>query len=208
MFLGQGDNKAMTAFNLKAKTGNSYSLTTLSSDQVSDAYARWIIGDSFGQTYAAPYYGVVQAVSPTSPLITYNDGDLALGIFYNSTSGRFLYGKELSGSGYSPAKIVSRDVINRGIYWVSNCPINASDSLADLKIFRANNGDFLITVMNLGDFNQNMTLTLNLNGLNLDASQSYTAKWIGAGGQTVFSDPSELKVTLTDGADVLVISTK
>ena len=104
-------------------------MATLTSNQVTDPYARWILGSTYGQKYNASYSGVLEAGTGTVPMITYSDGKLAFGLYYNSTSGRFLYGKELSGGGYAPATVVPRDVINRGIYWVAKCPVNASDRL-------------------------------------------------------------------------------
>ena len=206
LFMGQSDNQAMSNFNLvNLKMGSTSSMTTLSSNQVNDPYAKWILGDTVGQKYVAPYYGVLEAGTAAIPMITYDDGKLAFGLYYNSTSGRFLYGKELSGGGYAPVAIVPRDVINRGIYWVSKCPVNSSDALADLKIFTLGNGDIAISMMNLRSFSQNMQLTLNLSGLGLDQTKSFSATWASNGSQVSLADLNATKVTLVDGADVLII---
>ena len=89
MFLGQGDTQAMTTFNLSnLKVGSTADMTTLTSDQVKDLYAKGILGNTYGQQYTAPYYGDVKAGTGMVPMITYNDGALAFGLYYSSTTGR------------------------------------------------------------------------------------------------------------------------
>ena len=85
-------------------------------------------------------------------------------------------------------------------------PVNSSDSLADLKIFTLPNGNIAISIMNLRNSNQNMPLTLDLTGLGLDQSKSYTATWASNGQQLNLTSLNAVNVTLTDGADILIIS--
>ena len=59
--------------------------------------------------------------------------------------------------------------------------------------------------MNLRNSNQNLPLTLDLSGLGLDQSKSYSATWVSSGNSVSITSLNSVNVTLTDGADVLVI---
>ena len=204
VFMGQGNAQCMSAFQLTGDLGSSTSATTLSSNQISDPYGRAIIGDTFGQAYSGYLWaGSMGNAAGMIPLVKYNDGSVELGIYYNQSTGRFLYGNAWGGVN---SFIDDRSMLNRGLYWASNCPVNCSDSLADLKVFTLSNGNIALSIMNLRNFSQNLPLTLNLAGLGLNPSRSHTATWASSGQQVNVANLNSLQVTLTGGADILVIS--
>jgi len=204
VFMGQGNAQCMSTFQLTPDLGSFTNATTLSSSQVTDPYARQIIGDTFGEAYSGYVWaGSMANAAGMIPLVKYNDGPVELGIVYNQTSGRFLYGNSWGQLGTT---VDDRSMLNRAIYWASNCPITASDSLADIKIFTLSNGDIAISLMNLRNYGQDMPLTLNLTGLGLNQGGSYAATCASNGNTTAITNLSSVNVTLSGGADGLIIS--
>lgn len=204
IFRGEGNDQCMNAFHLTSKIGSFLNATTLNSDQVKDQYARQIIGDTFGKTYNGYYWsGSMGNNSGFIPLIMYNDGPVQLGIYYDQTSGRFLYGNAWGKLG---APVVDKGVLNRALYWVSDCPISVSDSLADVKIFLLENGEIAIAMMNLSNSDVNLPLTIDLSDLGLDTNKSYTLKWAINGYSSEITNLESVDITLNANADVLIIS--
>ncbi|MGA2385900.1 MAG: hypothetical protein ABSG33_05160 [Candidatus Bathyarchaeia archaeon] len=204
MFMGQGNAQCMSTLQLTGDLGSSTSATTLSSSQVTNSYAKAIIGNTFGQAYSGySNAGSMGATAGMIPLVKYSDGSLELGIYYSGSSGRFVYGNCW---GSASSIVDDRGMLNRAIYWASNCPVSCSNSLADLKVFTLANGKIGVSIMNLQNFSQNMPLTLNLTGLGLSSNRSHAATWASSGQQINITSLSNVQVTLTGGADVLIIS--
>jgi len=203
LFWGQGDAECSSTFKITPQTNSVSDATTLSSSQVTDVYARQIIGNTFGTKYSGyAFAGCMNSGTGLIPLVMHDNGPVQLGIYCNGTSGRFLYGNAWGNTGRI---IDDREMLNRGIYWASKCPVTASDSLADIKIFTLWNGDTAISIMNKRSLNGDLPLTLDLSGLGLDPSDSYTATWAMNGNSVSITDLSSVNVTLANGADVLVI---
>ncbi len=204
VFMGQGNTECMETFHLTKQLGSSTTATTLPNDEVTDPYARYIIGDTFGKSYSGyQWAGSMGNLEGMIPLVKYDDGPLQIGICYNENSGRFVYGNSWGGQS---TIINDRNVLNRAIYWASKCPISPSDSLADIKVFSLAGGEIAISIMNLRNSDKQMALSLDISGLQLDPSRAYRATWIGNGNSVELDDLNQVNVTLLDGADILVIS--
>lgn len=201
-FMGQDETNAQNTFHLTSGGGSSATTaTTLSS---SDTYGAMIVGNTAGETYNNILNsGVYKNATGFIPLIQYNDGTTFLGIYYNSTSGRFAYENTIN----TYYETVDQGVLTRAINWASNDPISINDSLVDAKIFTLPNGSIAISIMNFDTYNTALPITLNLTGLNLPVG-TYTLTGLSNGSSVLFSDPSNVQTTLSGGADVLVISYK
>jgi len=102
---------------------------------------------------------------------------------------------------------IPRSIINKGIYWVSRCPVNSSEPLLDLKIFRLADGTIFMTLMNLKNFGVDIPSTLKINAFELGLSDpsNYFVYWQSTRKEISVSDWSNLSVTLSGSADILVI---
>jgi hypothetical protein len=204
IFMGNNESSAQSTFKLTANSGSTIQATTLPISQVTDAYGQMILGNTYNTTYSMGRVGIYANATGFIPLIQYNDNRTAMGMYHNGTSGRFLY---MNGVTPNAVPVVDKSVVNRGIDWASNDPISVNNSLADAKVFALSSGSIAITMMNLDTYSQLLPITLNLTGLNLPTG-TYTATWLSSGSSVVFSDPSNVQITLSGGADVLVISLK
>ena len=102
------------------------------------------------------------------------------------------------------------------MYTADNCPITSSESLIDLKILQAGNGNILIPMTNQRDVGDSptissisTTLTITTSALGLtQPAQDYSAYWASNPKKLMpISSSGSISVTLSGGADVLVIST-
>jgi len=208
---GEGEIESEATFHLRNPgVGSTTSVYVLDDSSINDPIARWIASGYFGNNYSVDEEGALAAGGGFVPIINFNDNFVELGLFYNTTSGRFFYGRSWSALSWTPTVRIPRAIINRGIYWVSMCPINTSEPLIDLKIFRLSSGTIVIPIMNLKDFNSNLSFTLRVNAtmLGLGDPSEYIAYWQsdrnGMNYLTV-SNWNSMQITLENAADVLVI---
>lgn len=208
IFDGEGDVKSMNIFRMDDHgIGSSTVVAVLTQQSVSDPYGRWILSGYYGNTYEVDETGALGSSSGFTPLIKYSDDFIQLGLFYNSTSGRFFYGRSWSQATWSPTVRIPREIINRGIYWVSKSPLNSSESLVDYKVFRLNDGSLVIPMMNLKNFGSNLPFILSVDALalGLGSPTNYRVYWQSDNEVVNLSSWKELAVTLKQGADVLLI---
>ena len=208
---GEGEAECESAFNLTDQgVGTTTSVFVLNEDQVTDPYARWIASGYFGDSYNLDEVGALNAGSGFVPIISYEDGFIELGLFYNTTSGRFFYGRSWSSLSWTPEVRIPRAIINRGIYWVSECPINSSEPLLDLKIFKLDDGTIFITTMNLKNFGLDIPSTMKIDAVELGLSDpsNYFVYWQSNREEISVSDWNNFSVTLSGGADILTIEPK
>jgi hypothetical protein len=201
--------------------GNTYNYTILNSSDITDPYASWIASPYYGTTYVydthdnfscqyVPQNGFMMIANSTYD----SPNRVGIGLYYNPSTGRF--GLIMSPSGHKNQEItVPRDTINKMLYWVSNCPINSSQSLLDLKVLNSS-GTILIPMQNQRDVGSafgNMTgwplsstLNINASALGLGSVSNYVFYWASnASNLMSFSSWSNVSITLNGMADVLVI---
>lgn len=207
IYFGEGGEKCRSAFRLGDKSyGSTEDANVLSSSEISDPVALWIASGYYENSYTLSLAGIHYSGEGFESIVNYTDGRIALGISYNSSSGRFLYGRTVS-NGYGIK--LPRDMINKAIYWVSDCPINTSEPLLDLKVFKLKDGTVFIPMMNLRDFSSDLTSTLKIDAtaLGLITPTNYKMYWQSNIENTMpISDWNNIPVTLRDGADILVIA--
>ena len=220
-FFGEGEEESKNTFRLTgASIGASQIIRILSKDELSDPYARWIASGYYDTEitdveFTGSYFNDTGFI----PIANYNDGYVAFGIYYNSTSANFLYGRSWSEGGWNPHPKIPREIINRAIYWASKSPINSSESLLDFKIFGLDDGTILLTMIDLKNVPENYKIPLNAScsstlsidaaRLGLDNPSNYIVYWQSDSSRIMtFSDWNNVQVTLRDGADILVIEPK
>jgi len=210
--------KAEATFALSQSDGstNLYSIT----NAVTDPYGAWIVSGYEGRSYQTPdagWRGTYIARSGFIPLATFADNRIAMGIYYNSTSARFLYGTYLSGNQYQYQIIVPRDVLNKAIYWASNSPVNMTQPLLDLKVFKLIDGTIIIPMMNHKDMASNYQndgttfsslISLDAFKLGLGNPDNYVLYWQSDLIQKNISSWTNIPITLNGMADILVIEPK
>jgi hypothetical protein len=220
IFKGQGESQCEAAFHMNAPSqGSATSCSVLSESQLMDPWAKWIAQGYYGKTFTASNPGEYFNATGFIPIATYSDGHVALGISYNSTTGRMLYIR-------SPTteKELPRGLINRAIAWACNAPINSTNPMIEATVFRKTDDSSVAIPMieentstepypDSGPTFQtppvNTTLSLEAPRLGLGNPSNYVMYWL--------SNPSNswtptswdnISVTLKDGADILVIHPK
>jgi len=185
---------------------------------IMNPYAAWIAYGYENTQYDIGIYGSGRYKTLTGfvPIVNTADGYVAMGIYYNSTSGRFLYGKSWSRwDGTTDLIYLPRAMLNKAVYWATDSPINSSEPLLDLKIFKSSDGTILVPVMNHKDMGgsslsyngQPLFSVLQLNDtlLGLGNPSNYIMYWQSKLTPMPISDWSTLQITLNGMADVLVI---
>lgn len=209
-------------FHLSQRNILAGSYTVVTTD---DIYGKWITDGYLGLTITpsdsqhATYY----AKSGFIPLVNYTQvspNGIALGIYYNSNSGKFLYGRYWSESGAASYRtLLPRSIINNAIYWASNSPVNSSESLIDIRVFRTSDGSLFLPMMNHkdtwtanSDDGSSISTTLQINPtlLGLGQPSDYNIYWQNTFENAVSSinDWSNIPVILKGMADILVIAPK
>lgn len=213
-------------FHITWSEGSSANYTVLSG--LTDPVASWIASGYGGTTCVidtpANQYYVHGVYAPNSGFVsiasfTYDSPNtIADGYFKNSTTGNFLLTHMPSGSapqGYE--QILPRSMINKMLYWVSNCPVNSSQPLLDLKILSYGN-ELLIPMQNqkdVGDsfgtmqgWNLTSTLQINATALGLGPISNYIIYWADSSDLISATSWSNIPITLSGMADVLVVAPK
>lgn len=216
--LGGYELEAQKAFHIQYNPGAS--LTYTIPNNLNDQTAQWIAKGYEGTDYSVngdPSYQGIYVAQPgfvTIASYTYDQPNrIAAGYYTNSTSGNFLLTHMPSGL-QSRVTVLPRSMINKMLYWVSDCPVNTSESLIDLKILIKN--QMIILPMtdqkNVGNtFNVEKTVntTLNLQKLLLEDPSFYHVYWLSNPTAKIsVNNWSNLNVTLMGGADTLVIEPK
>lgn len=217
-----GETSAETAFHITQNTGTQNSYTILYPSNIASAVGKWIIGTSGGTFIQLPlssYKGRYQAANGFVPLANYTDNRIALGIYNDDTTARFLYAQNWAGDSQTTPQYkiyIPREVINKAIYWASYCPINSSNSLIDLKVFKLDDGTIVIPMMNHYNTSYKTangaplysTLNLDASILGLGNPNEYNVYWQSNRGTVTVSQWSTIPITLNGMADVLVIAPK
>lgn len=212
--------KVASTFSLNYSIGKSNEYAyVLNQNQMTDNTAKWLAKGYNSSTiwkienlnYAYNYQALVHG----SPIAVTTDGKVVLGIFTNSTSGRFLYMQMYSQGTLGSTQFtttIPRELVNRAIYWASDSPVNSSNSLIDLKVLRSPDNTIIIPILNQNTTDnitkQQMDITLEIdsNRLGLSSISNYEIYWQ--------SDPNtkinalkwnEIFINMSDMADVLVI---
>lgn len=223
---GSNTQEAEDNFHIQYAEGNTTVFTMGSNSK--DPIASWIAYGYEGTTYNVGvagnpsnwYSGIYTSKPGFVNVATFNDDDpntIAIGYYKNDTTSNFLLTHLPSHTGLqSYQQILSRDIINKMLYWVSDCPIEASESLIDLKVFTTNNG-LLIPMTNQKDIgnqkspNGTITCILNINSekLNLDDPALYKIYWASQPSSPIsFSRWDNVSVTFSGMVDNLVIERK
>ena len=221
IFVSGDESKVASTFCLSYSSGSTNQYAhVLDQGSITDAIGKWIASgyDSsnswkMSQTSWAYCY---QNLSGFIPIAMSDDNRTSLGIFYNSTSANFLYMQGYCWPGTGGENhmgiTIPREIVNRAIYWASNSPINASESLLDYKVFNKADGTIFIPMMNHASANgQPLSATLNINAaaLGLGSISNYNIYW-QSNPSTLLSASNwnNLPITLSGMADVLVIAPK
>lgn len=210
---GSSEYIADKTFHMTPSDGSSLTSQVLAG--ISDPYGAWIASGYEGTTYSLTddAWGNYLASAGFIPIINFTDQRISLGIYYNSTSARFLYARSVTMD--INDIIIPRAIINRAIYWSTYCPINSSQPLLDLKVFKLADGTILVPMMNHKDMGgsslayqgTNLTSTLSFDALKLglDNPSNYAMYWQGTGESVAFSSWNNIQITLQGMADTLVI---
>lgn len=219
--------KCESTFHYQTSSGSSNFATVL--DVIDDSYGRWIVSGHAGDTFEiisvnSWQYGSVEGREGAIALVKFEDERLESYIYYNSTSARYIYFRYPFPNGhwtgeatgfYTPVTL-AMEVINRGIYWASYCPINSSEPLIDIKIFRRPDGTIVIPVMNMRDHcppdgNRDVgtpistTFKIDSERLGLDSFGNYRIFMASSNSQVAGSSWDDITLTLNGMADILVI---
>jgi hypothetical protein len=184
------------------------------------------ISNQYGAWIASGYTGTQTSYGTTNEVADYEGGTgfvnianctgtnlVQLGIYYNASTARFMLSLR------SDPVEFPLNVTHRALYWASKSPVNTTQPLVDVKVFKS--GDtFTLPMMNVKDITQtntgsgaNISTTLKLNAaqLGLGSVSNYVfywaSDWSGSNVMT-FSDWNNVPVTLKGMADVLVIKPK
>lgn len=215
-------SEAANSFGITYSQGSSASYTVLSG--LTDPVASWIASGYEGTTYlidAANQYSYHGVYLPSSGLVNIvsfasdSPNRIAAGYFKNSSSSNFLLTHMPSGDGSQNYKqILPRSMINKMLYWVSNCPVNSSEPLIDLKVMNSS-GAILIPMSNQRDVGSSMgsgsgweissVLTIDPNVLGLSNPSNYMVYWASGSGSLGVSSWSSVSISLKGMADILVI---
>lgn len=210
------ENLADETFHIFPSVGQSLTYQVLSG--IDDPFGAWIASGYEGlsidlSSLGSGCEGNYKALTGFIPIVNYTDGSVAMGIYYNDTSARFLYGRWLSNG--ITGQYLPRAIINRAIYWVSDCTINSSEPLIDLKVFRLKDA-ILIPMMNHKNMGgsdiawqgEDISSILNINSvaLGLGEPTTYKVYWQSSHEDINVVTWNHVPITLTGMADVLVIS--
>ena len=213
---GGNEQEARTAFHLNPSSGTATSFSI--PNGLTDPVAKWIAAGYEGSTYSVAngYTGVYSAGSGFIPIASADPNSssgLAIGYYKNATTSNFLLTNSPSGP-YANGIVVPRSVMNKMLYWVSNCPINSSEPLIDLKIL--NNGStVLIPMTNQKDVGNslgsnigwiiNSVLNIDASALGLESPEQYHVYWAAEENSITVTDWNSVPISLKGMADVLVI---
>jgi len=198
-------------------TDNKVSIPTT----ITNPVAAWIASGYAGKDYSisgmyGPYRGYKAATGFTDISTFTQSGASNFGIYYNQTSGRFLYMCLASTYEYFQTNI-PQEMINRGINWAANSPVNSSDPLAEYKVFSRTDGSIVLPMMNhrnmgsSADMGVPITTTLSIDStkLELGSIENYRVYWASNPAFTLTaSNWSSITVSLNGMADVLAIQPK
>lgn len=183
------ESKLDSAFHLSSPSAGS-SLTARILSGIPDPYGAWIASGYEGQTYSltGSEWGNYLSSTGFIPVMRFDDQRLMLGIFYNATSGRFVYGRNLAGN--IDDFNIPRGIMNRAIYWGSGSPITSSEPLLDYKVFKSADKIFIPMInhrdmgaSNLAYQGKNLTSSLSLDTsvLGLGSPSNYQIYWQSSG---------------------------
>ena len=213
---GSSEDYARVIFHMGTESRGSSALSTVISG-IQEPFGIWIASGYEGQTFELGDPGNYLAGLGFVPVANFTDNRIALGIYYNSTSGRFVYGRRWSGA--IGDKGLPRSVINKALYWGSGSPMNSSEPLLDYKVFRLSDGTVLIPMMNhknLGGYDLSWqgeslpsTVSLDTYTLGLGNEIDYVMYWQSDSiNAMTISDWGKISVNLQGMVDILVIAPK
>jgi hypothetical protein len=222
MFISGSESKVVSTFKLNFATGSSTIANILNQSNIQNSIAKWIASGYNWKSWSTSstsvtWYGVYQTLSGFIPIANFTDNRISIGIYYNASSGKFLYMDNPFGcaniNNFGP--LAPEQVVNRAIYWASNSPINSSQSMIDYKVFKLGDGTIVIPMMNhncttYSTWNGKQissTLQINAAQLGLGNPSNYNIGWVG-GYPTSISSWSSVPITLNGMAGVLIITPK
>jgi hypothetical protein len=216
---GASEAASISAFRLQPATVTDTQIQVLSG--ITDPYAKWIASGYSGNTYSVSGLNLnsYKATSGYINIANFTTSQASsLGIYYNASTGRFFY---MTGAfGFNQQVILPQEMVDKGIYWASYCPVNSSESLIDMTVFRdPSTGAIEIPMMNHGDMSSSSdigtpissTLNINSTALGLGSISNYVFYWAsnyeGSNAMT-FSSWNDVTITLQGMADILIITHK
>jgi hypothetical protein len=182
---------------------------------LSDQYAQWIASGYTGKQYFFDQSMNMRIYMASKGFVNIANATgtnlVQLGIYYSPTSARFLYGIYFDH--------LPKAIIQRALYWVSNSPVNTSEPLLDLKVFKRSDGTLLIPMMNVKNlavsgssqhYGETLSSVLGVDSgrLGLGSPSQYVMYWASdlyATRPMSISDWNNIPITLNGMADVLVI---
>jgi hypothetical protein len=213
---GASESASMSTFHLISASNQSTN-PLINVYSQTDKYAKWIASSYVGNTYTYPRSIWLQSYKAASGYINIANITTSkisnLGIYYNSTSGRFVYMAGVGAYG-SWIPTIPVQIPIRAIQWASKSPINSSEPLLDYKVFKQTDGTILIPMMNHRDMSSSSdmgtpissTLNINSTALGLGPVSNYIFYWASNGSNIMtFSSWNDVAITLKGMADALVI---